>query len=407
VLAATVPVAGGEGCVRVPNVIAIVRVVLLLGYLGVIAAAFVAPITTRVFWTMVMPAVPLGFVLAGFHAWRRTCPIATVGALGAQLHRGGTLPAGWRRRGLTIAFIALIATLTLRLVATNGDGVALGLFLASLGLGALVVNAWGGGRSFCHHLCPVGVVERIYTDDAPSASSVVSKATSRCGRCTGCAPACADLDQERSFRRARDDDARRSVTYAFPGVVLAFYAYYALREGTWEAYFDGRWTLAPFGVERVTGPGFHFAPEVPAVFAATLTLVGFAGISHALFATIEHALLVRWPDVALRRERMLAFASFTAFNLFYLFAGAPSLRLVPGVARALELVVPVVATLVLVHRLRRSDEVPSSRELGSEGREVVGGHVAAQVVPVATRSLASDDAPHVTKRRLPVWKEAG
>lgn len=383
-----------------PNVIAIVRVVLLLGYLGVIAAAFVAPVTPRVFWTIVMPSVPLGFVLVGFHVWRRTCPIATVGELGAKLHRGGLLPAGWRRRGLTIAFFVLIATLALRLVATNGDGVALGLFLGALALGAFVVNAWGGGRSFCHHLCPVGVVERIYTDDAPSASSLASNATSRCDRCTGCAPTCADLDQERSFRRARDDDARRAVTYAFPGVVLAFYAYYALREGTWEAYFDGRWTLAPFGMERVTGPGFHFAPEVPALFAATLTLVGFAAISHVLFATIERALTPRWPDVVLRRERMLAFASFTAFNLFYLFAGAPSLRLVPGVARALELVVPIVATLVLVHRLRRRDEaVVSSRTGGSSGELGVAASAASSVVsPVASQ---------VTKRRLPVWKEAG
>lgn len=396
-----------------PTVIGIVRVALLLGYLGVIAVAFVAPITPRIFWTVVMPIVPLGFVLAGFHAWRRTCPIATVGALGAKLHRGTTLPSGWRRRGLVIAFVALLATLVLRLVATNGDGVALGLFLGGLALAALVVNAWGGGRSFCHHLCPVGVVERIYTDDAPSASSLAasnvtaasnvvaaSKAASPkpsvsklalskgsgCDRCTGCAPVCADLDQERSFRRARDDEARRAVTYAFPGVVLAFYAYYALREGTWEAYFDGRWTLAPRGIERVIGPGFHFAPEVPAVIAAATTLVGFAAISFALFATIERALTPRWPSRALRRERMLAFASFAAFNLFYLFAGAPSLRLVPGVARALELVVPIVATLVLVHRLRRRDDEVA---VGSAQRE-----------PVAER------AP-IAKRRLPVWKEAG
>lgn len=402
-----------------PNVITIARVVLLLGYLGVTAAAFVAPITPRVFWTMVMPAVPLGFVLVGFHPWRRTCPIATVGVLGAKLHRGGVLPSGWRRRGLTIAFVVLIATLTLRLVATNGDGVALGLFLGALALGALVVNAWGGGRSFCHHLCPVGVVERIYTDDAPSASSLASKATSRCDRCTGCAPACADLDRERAFRRARDDEARRSVTYAFPGLVLAFYAYYALREGTWEAYFDGRWTRAPFGIERVTGPGFHFAPEVPAVLAAIVTLVGFAAISHALFATLERALESRWPDVGLRRERMLAFASFAAFNLFYLFAGAPSLRLVPGVARALELVVPVVATLILVHRLRRRDEEAApSGAVGSDGgaRSVVGTDepigVGASSVTASGRgpsgvAAGTGGASRVAKRRLPVWKEAG
>ncbi|MEZ4247789.1 MAG: hypothetical protein R3B99_06080 [Polyangiales bacterium] len=108
------------------SVVGGIRVASLLGYLGVIAAAFVAPITPRVFWTVIMPLVPLGFVLAGFHVWRRTCPIATVGSLGTHLHRGRALPGGWRRRGLYVAFGALIVTLAGRLVATNGDGPALG-----------------------------------------------------------------------------------------------------------------------------------------------------------------------------------------------------------------------------------------------------------------------------------------
>ena len=108
---------------------------------------------------------------------------------------------------------------------------------------------------------------------------------------------------------------------------------------------------------------------------------------------------------------MLAFASFAAFNLFYLFAGAPSLRLVPGVARALELVVPIVATLVLVHRLRRREEdAASSRAVDSRGvaSVVVGAasHVAAR--PTASRSVeGAVVASPITKRRLPVWKEVG
>ncbi|MCB9634754.1 MAG: hypothetical protein H6721_21725 [Sandaracinus sp.] len=363
------------------SVVGGIRVVSLLGYLGVIAAAFVAPVTPRVFWTVIMPLVPLAFVVAGFHVWRRTCPIATVGSLGARLHRGRALPGGWRRRGLYVAFVALIVTLVARLVATNGDGPALGLFLAGLGLAAVVTNAWGGGRSFCHHLCPVGVVERIYTDDAPRAEQQAS----RCTRCTGCAPACADLDQSKAFARARDDEARRVVAYAFPGVVLAFYAYYALREGTWEAYFDGRWTEAPLAMGRVMGPGFHHAPAVPAVAAAAITLVSFAAISFGFFAMLERALAPRWTDRRVRRGRMLAFASFAAFNLFYLFAGAPTLRLVPGLARGVAFLVPVVATLVLAHRLRPSSEAKAATA-DSRGR---------RRLPVVARSVDVG------------WKEAG
>jgi hypothetical protein len=136
----------------------------------------------------------------------------------------------------------------------------------------------------------------------------------------------------------------------------------------------------------VLGPGFFFAPWVPAVVAATITLVGMALVSFATFVTLERAVSSRWPDRDVRRQRMLAFASFAAFNLFYLFAGAPTLRLVPGIARALELVVPVVATLVLVHRLR----APAT---------------SAATAAVVTSATSSSTPSARERRRLPVLRE--
>ncbi|MBX3249186.1 MAG: 4Fe-4S binding protein [Myxococcales bacterium] len=366
---------------------------LAAGYLALLSVALFVPLAPRVFWTIIMPSVPLFIVVVGFHSWRRVCPIATIGTLGLRLHaRGRRLPRGWRERGVVVAFAILIATLALRLVATNGDGVALALFLGALALAAIALNAWGGGRSFCHYACPVGVVERIYTDDAPSLERLHAERRgeqprSACASCSGCAAACVDLQPERAVRRDVRDDRRRDVTYAFPGVVLAFYTYYALRAGTWEAYFDGRWTEAPASLELAFGPGFYFARELPAIIAAPLTLVAFGVASHTLFLALERVLPAGQPrgrlasdgahdggrgdDTAsgrgddertrgararVRRQRALALASFAAFNLFYLFAGAPTLRLVPGLSRVVAFVVPVVATLVLVHRLRATED---------------------------------------------------
>jgi membrane protein implicated in regulation of membrane protease activity len=62
---------------------------------------------------------------------------------------------------------------------------------------------------------------------------------------------------------------------------------------------------------------------------------------------------------------MLAVAAFVAFNLFYVFAGAPSLALVPGARRLVAFAVPIVATFVLVRRWsrHRTTSEPTKRKL--------------------------------------------
>jgi hypothetical protein len=42
---------------------------LLLGYAAMTAMAFISPLAPRLFWTVIMPAIPLLVVLLGFHGW--------------------------------------------------------------------------------------------------------------------------------------------------------------------------------------------------------------------------------------------------------------------------------------------------------------------------------------------------
>ena len=111
--------------------------------------------------------------------------------------------------------------------------------------------------------------------------------------------------------------------------MLAFYTYYWLRAGNWEAYFGGGWTRRPASLENVLGAGFFFAPAVPAVVAATLTLVVMGALSYATFAGVERV-SARWqPDAERRRHLVLTVAAFAAFTLLPVRRG-PSLRLVPA-----------------------------------------------------------------------------
>lgn len=322
------------------------RGVLLLGYLAITATSFAATWAPRVFWTMIMPAVPLLVVLLGFYRWRHACPIARVGELGARLAIPRRVPRLLARRYLTAPLALLALLLLARLVALNGDPLLVGALLVSIAVAAAGCNALYGGRAWCNYLCPVGVVERLYTD------GIATNANPRpaCARCTGCKSACPDLDQSRAYASDLGAGDRRIAGYAWPGLVLGFYAYYWLRAGDWAAFFDGAWTVHPFDRALILGSGLFFAPGVPALLAAAATLVAGAAASLGLFYLAER-LWVRAGGAPLRvRHRLLLIAGFTAFNSFYLFAGQPTLRRIPYASPMVALIAHAASTRILFRR---------------------------------------------------------
>ena len=338
-----------------------VRLAFVYCYALLTVLAFCEPAVPGVMWTMVMPAVPFAVTIIGFTWWRSVCPLAAAGALGAHFSRaqGPRAPALLRSFPLSAALVLLGVALTIRLVAINGSGPALGAILLLIALAAFFVNLSWGGRSFCNHLCPVGVVERIYTDGAP----LLAARAGRCRPCTGCKARCPDAQQERAFENDLESADRRWASYAFPGLVWGFYAYYFLREGEWAAFFDGRWTSLSFGGKSLFGPGFYFLPQLPAVIAAPLTLVAACAVGYGAFCAVEQLLGRHQPDARLVRRRCLALAAFCAFNSFYLFAGAPTLLLFPCAARLTAFVVPVVATIVLLRRWKHDAVSPARIKL--------------------------------------------
>jgi hypothetical protein len=331
------------------------RLVLVSGYLGLVVAGFLFDWQPRVFWTMLLPLLPLSIVLMGFPIWRRICPLAYFGEIGTWFNQGSQRRASaWLERWFfVVTFGFLLAMLVLRLVATNGDGRWLSGLLIVLAVAAALTNAVFTGKTWCNFICPVGLVERIYTE--PGSLRRI-RTNSQCERCTACKKYCPDIDQENAYWQELTSAGRRLATFAFPGLVLAFYTYYWLRHGSWQAYFDGRWTRMPADMELVMGSGFFFLKGVPAVAAAALTLLTFSAVSFGVFRLCERMLGKFVADAERQRHLALALAAFTAFVAFYFFAGAPTLRRLPGGTPAVAFVTPVVATLVLAKRWRRRRE---------------------------------------------------
>ena len=321
----------------------------------------------RVVWTVVVAALPLFIVLVGYHRWRRLCPLAFLAQLPARRRRPGTRRAGvWLEAHYNVVMLAVFGVaLWLRLIATNGDGQALAVFFVLLSLAALTVGFLYTGKTWCNYICPVSVVEKIYTEP----HGLRQTRNSQCVKCSACKKSCPDINTENGYWKEIESAPKRFVYGAFPGLVFGFYVYYYLQSGSWDYYFSGSWTNQARLFETAFLPGhdahtagFFFLPGLPRAVAASLTLA-FCGLaSVVVFSQIER--LVRgWlstrgsaPDPARARHVTNTLAAFSAFISFYSFAGAPTLRLVPWLHHLFLILVVGTATLSLVRRLGRTQQ---------------------------------------------------
>jgi len=337
----------------------------LVGFPAVVVFCVLVPwLAGRIFWTIAIASLPLFFVLAGYHRWRRICPLAFTAQLTTRFGKGGRRRAGrWLQTHFYhVSFGMLFVSLWLRLVATNGDGYALAVFLVVLAGIAFTVDSQFTGKTWCNYVCPISFVEKIYTEPRNLRPTV----NSQCVKCTACKPACPDINEENSYWKEVLLPAKRDVYFAFPGLVFAFYFFYYVQAGTWAYYFGGRWTnqIGMFrtaflpGVDATTA-GFYFWPALPRAIGAVVTLAAGAAASFIVFLTIEGTVGAwllssgRAEDKAAVRHIMFTLAGFTAFVTFYSYAGAPTLRLLPGAPHFFQLLVVTTATLFLTRRLVR------------------------------------------------------
>lgn len=358
-----------------------VRWCALAVFLALVAVAgFSQRLGGRLIWTVAVAALPLIMVLAGYHRWRRICPLAWFALLPASLHRPGQRRASaWlQAHYYYVVFAVFVVCLWLRLVATNGQGTALAAFLLLLSLAAFAFGAAYTGKTWCNYICPVSFVEKIYTEPR----GIRSTPNSQCPKCTACKPACPDINEENGYWKEILSGPKRFVYFAFPGVVFSFYFYFYLQAGTWDYYFGGTWTNQPNLLHSAFLPGhdpetagFFFLPSAPRAVAAFLTLALGALLSFGLFSQIERYIGGRLSrsgrdgegmDEAAVRHIMFTIAAFVAFVTFYTFAGAPTIRLIPGAPHLFQILVVAVATLFLARRFTRRRRAFSEETLARQ-----------------------------------------
>jgi Cyclic nucleotide-binding domain/4Fe-4S binding domain len=318
----------------------------------------------RIVWTVAVAVLPLVIVIAGYHRWRRICPLAWFSQLPIILKRPGERRASawWQRNYYYVAFSIFMSCLWLRLVAINGHALDLSVFLILIAVVAFASGAAFTGKTWCNYICPLSFIEKIYTEPR----GLRQTPNSQCPKCTACKAACPDINQENGYWKEVLSEPKRFVYFAFPGLVLAFYLYFYLQSGTWEYYFSGSWAYDPAlpGTAFLAGhdaktAGFFFLPMVPRAVAALLILILGALLSFGLFSLAESIVLSRQekedlaPDVAGLRHMMFTVAAFVAFIAFYTFAGAPTLRLLPAAPHLFQILVVSTATLFLARRFAR------------------------------------------------------
>ena len=116
-----------------------------------------------------------------------------------------------------------------------------------------------GGRSWCHYVCPFGVVQTVFTGPrgllgsnatetpAPSIPQSMCRTVDvvqnqEKSACVGCKSACMDIDSEKSYWNDLDKPGRRFVQYGYLGLVIGYFLYYWLYAGNLDYYFSGAWT---------------------------------------------------------------------------------------------------------------------------------------------------------------------
>ena len=281
---------------------------------------------TRIFWTIGLPFAPMFMIVFGYYVWRRLCPIAVFTKLAARIPRAKQrrVPPWFERWGYMVIFGLMYFSLGIRMLATNGSGVFLGVFLLLVLGGAFVTGLLFTGKTWCNFICPIGLIEKVYLE--PTGMGPGAKAqNSQCKKCTACKRHCPDIDVEMGYWKEKDILSRRMATYGWPGLVFAFYWAFWTYRGTWDYYFSGAWTREPNEWKNAFGPGFFFAPWVPKFIAMYIALAVPTLLSWALFFGLERFLRKRYGDER-GTHYTLSLAAFAAFNIFYLFAGQPTWR---------------------------------------------------------------------------------
>lgn len=343
------------------------------------------PMGPRFFWGMIVPAgIMIVFVL-GHEFWRRICPLYFLSQIPRRLGLGPVKDINdnlWLKQNhFYLQFSFFFTGLSFRILFINSDRLVLGLFLLSVILAAMLTVYLYGGRTWCHYVCPFGMVQTVFTGPRGLLDSQAQKAPpktitqSMCrtvdpatgqemSACIACKSPCMDIDSEKSYWESLYSPGRRLVQYGYFGLVTGYFMYYYFYSGNFWYYFSGIWTHEVGQVSKIWNPGFYFfyhAIPIPKLVAVPLTLALFVFFSCLIWTKIEKsykAHLLRKNGEYTQEEvlhKIFTVITFLSFNAFFVYGGRPELLRLPFLVQVIfNSIVVFVSTLWLYKTWNRN-----------------------------------------------------
>ncbi len=329
----------------------------------------------EIFWTMMVSIFPIALMLFGHEAWRRICPLSFFSQIPRYLnknyYRSVVNPQtdlkekklnlirqnSWLHKNhWYVQFWLLFAGLCCRVFFTNADRVVLAiLFLIIIGA-ALTIGYFFGGKTWCNYICPLSIVQKIYTepggifeskahiDKLPISQSMCRESTSYgdISACVSCISDCPDIDLESSYWRGIENSSRRFVYFACMGLVLGFYGYY-LFLGTWDYSIFSAWLYETISEETLFKSGRIIQDEFAAFsFKWFTVLFGlaafvFSGYGLGLLAERGYRFYRNKFNKPIHNKDLLnqvfSMCAFITVNFYYVFGGFSGFMQIPDTLR--------------------------------------------------------------------------
>lgn len=312
-------------------------------------------IGARIFWGMVVPCGIFIVFVFGHETWRRICPLYFFSQIPRALGippRSSIKSFPWLERNhFYLQFGLFFLGLNGRILLVNSVRPILGAFLLLTLLSSAGVVWLLGGRSWCHYVCPFGMVQTVFTgprgllDSQAHTSAPRSLNQSMCrtaeaignekSACISCKTSCMDIDSEKAYWDHLQKPGRRLVQYGYLGLVVGYFLYYWFYAGNFDYYFSGVWSHESATLDNLWKPGLYwFGPAVPIpkLVASPLVLAGFAIATFYVGIQLEKRyrgfLKQDFPHLGPEQSqhRLFSICTFLAFNIFFIYGGRPEIN---------------------------------------------------------------------------------
>lgn len=372
------------------------------------------PLGAPIFWGIVVPSGIFILLVFGHEFWRRICPLSFLSqiprALGWQRQKkrvdaktGKTRyelvkvsKDSWLyRNALYLQLGLFFLGLCNRILFVNSNRIALGTFLIFTIASAIFVGYLYGGKSWCHYVCPMAPVQKIYAEPRALLNSTahdgdrqkitqsmcrtVSKDGEEQSACVACNSNCLDIDAERSYWENITKPEQQLLYYGYVGIAIGYFVYYYLYSGNWNYYTSGAWAHEENQLRNLFNPGFYIsgnAIPIPKLVAVPITLAVFTIGGYVIGKFLEkrykaYQLRNNQPvNIELIRHRMFTISTFLIFNIFFVFAGQNYIKLFPEYIQYLfPVLLATCSTLWLYRTWQRHPDIYSREGLTSRLRK--------------------------------------